>query len=229
MRYPLTALLIALNVVIYLFTALQSGNFVDIPLRTLAQDGALYGPLVVFGGEWWRLLGAMFLHGGMTHVLMNMVSLYIVGRGAELYFSKSAYLALYLFSGLIGGMASLYAHPDDIAMGASGAIFGIFGALAGFFFAHRRRLASHAKEMFQDFATVIVLNFALGMAVPSIDMSAHIGGLLTGFVGGYWLAKRPDHLLFFIGTMVALLAVCVTILQEHYATLFAPIGGVLAL
>jgi hypothetical protein len=67
------------------------------------------------------------------------------------------------------------------------------------------------------------------MAMPSIDMSAHIGGLLTGFVGGYWLAKRPDHLLFFIGAMVALLAVCVTILQEHYATIFAPIGGVLAL
>jgi rhomboid protease GluP len=229
MRYFLTSSLIALNVAVYILTGLQSENFVDIPLRTLERYGALFGPAVVLGGEWWRLISAMFLHGGMTHILMNMVSLYIVGRGAELYFSKSAYLALYLFSGLFGGMASLYAHPDDIAMGASGAIFGIFGALAGFFFAHRQRLASHAKEMFQDFATIIVLNFALGMAVPSIDMSAHIGGLVTGFIGGYWLAKRPHHLVFFIAAATIAMIAGVRFLQGYYATLFVPIGGTLGL
>jgi len=136
-RYPLTYTLIIVNIVIYLYTALLSGNLVDIDTRVLVKLGALYGPLVIERGEWWRLLTAMFLHGGMTHLLMNMYSLYLIGRGVEQYFSKSAYLSLYLFSGLFGGIVSLYVHPNAVGVGASGAIFGLFGALAGFFLAHR--------------------------------------------------------------------------------------------
>jgi len=218
--YPLTFTLIALNLAAYAFTALASGALGDIPPKTLVETGALYGPFVVFGGEWWRLFTAMFLHGGAMHLAMNMMSLYIVGRGAELYFSKATYLAIYLFSGLIGAEASLYAHPADVAMGASGAIFGIFGALVGYFLAFRQHLGPQAKEVFQDFMAIIGINVVLGLAMPSIDMSAHIGGFFTGLVGGVWLALRPAHLPFFIAACTALLFAGKAFLETYYATVF---------
>jgi len=220
-RTPLTLTLIVLNVAAYALSVFASGYIADIPSKTLIELGALYGPFVVFDHEWWRLITAMFLHGGAMHIAMNMISLYIVGRGAELYFSKSAYVALYLFSGLVGAEISLYAHPADVAMGASGAIFGIFGALIGFFIAHRHRLGPQAKEVFQDFAAIIGINVILGLAMPSIDMSAHIGGFFTGLVGGVWLALRPTHLPYFIALCTALLFAGKTFLETYYATVFS--------
>ncbi len=197
-RYPLTYGIIFLNTLFFLLSALQSGNIVDIDLDTLVDLGALYGPLVVKQGEWWRLLSAMFLHGGMTHILMNMVSLYIIGRGMELYFPKAAYLAIYLFSGLTGGLLSLYMHPMSVGVGASGAIFGVFGALAGFFLAHRKRIGAYSREFMKDFVVILGLNLMLGLSISSIDMSAHIGGLVVGMLGGYMVAKYPRSLPLFV-------------------------------
>ncbi len=197
-RYPLTYGIIFLNILFFLLSTPQSGNIVDIDLDTLVDLGALYGPLVVLKGEWWRLLSAMFLHGGMTHILMNMVSLYIIGRGMELYFPKVAYLAIYLLSGFVGGLLSLYMHPMSVGVGASGAIFGVFGALAGFFLAHRKRIGAYSREFMKDFAVILGLNLMLGLSISSIDMSAHIGGLFVGMLGGYMVAKYPRSLPFFV-------------------------------
>lgn len=83
----------------YIPAALFSADIVSMDTRVLVALGALYGPLVFGYDEWWRLLSAMFLHGGMTHLLMNMFSLYIVGRPAEIYFNKFSYLAIYFFRG----------------------------------------------------------------------------------------------------------------------------------
>ena len=129
-RYTLTYILIAASSVVYLFSALLSQSLSDMDMQVLVDMGALFGPLTVLKGEWWRLLTAMFLHGGMTHLLMNMFSLYLVGRGAEMYFDTKSYLSIYFFSGIIGGLVSLYMHPVSVGVGASGAIFGVFGALA---------------------------------------------------------------------------------------------------
>jgi len=216
-RYPLTYTIIVLNVIVYLFTALMSGSLIDIDPRVLVKLGALYGPLTIADGQWWRLLTAMFLHGGMTHLLMNMYSLYLIGRGAEQYFSKAAYLSLYLFSGLFGGLVSLYVHPNAVGVGASGAIFGIFGALAGFFLAHRDRIGTYTKAFMKDFAVVLGLNFFIGVAIPSVDMSAHIGGLITGLIGGYIVAKKPSILWLYDLAMIFLLFVGMRIVTAHYA------------
>ena len=213
-RYPLTYGIIFLNTLFFLLSALQSGNIVDIDLDTLVNLGALYGPLVVQQGEWWRLLSAMFLHGGMTHILMNMVSLYIIGRGMELYFPKAAYLAIYLLSGLVGGLLSLYMHPMSVGIGASGAIFGVFGALAGFFLAHRKRIGAYSREFMRDFAVILGLNLMLGLSISSIDMSAHIGGLVTGMVGGYMIARYPRSLPFFV-----LFGIIIVIVGAQYLSL----------
>jgi len=192
-EYPLTYTIIGINVVLYVITALMSGAVIDMDMRTLLTMGALNGTLVVGHGEWWRLFTAMFLHGGMTHILMNMFSLYLIGRGVEMYFEKKAYISIYLFSGLLGGLASLYMHPDpnSVGIGASGAIFGVFGALAGFFLAHRDKIATQSKAFMKDFGVVLGLNLVLGLSIPSIDVSAHIGGLIVGVVGGFIISKNP--------------------------------------
>jgi len=216
-RYRITYGIIAINSVVYLFSALLSGSIVDMNMQVLVNMGALYGPLTVLKGEWWRLFTAMFLHGGMTHILMNMVSLYIIGRGMEMYFSAKSYLSIYLFSGLLGGLASLYMHPESVGIGASGAIFGVFGALAGFFIAHRKHIGEHTRVFMKEFAVIIAINLVIGFSLPEVDVSAHVGGLTVGFLGGYLLSKDPRFLLLYSGLMVLLIAAVIFYLpQQHY-------------
>jgi len=201
-RYKLTYTLIILNSTVYLFSAFFSHSISDMDMQTLVDMGALYGPYTVQQGEWWRLFTAMFLHGGMTHILMNMFSLYLVGRAAEMYFDMKSYLSIYFFSGLLGGLASLYMHPASVGVGASGAIFGVFGALAGFFLAHRDKIATHSKAFMKDFAIIIGINLLIGFSIPSVDVSAHIGGLVVGLIGGFLLSKNPKWILAYSTVMV---------------------------
>lgn len=220
-RYTLTYTLIAGNSIVYLFSALLSQSLIDMDSRTLVDMGALYGPLTVLKGEWWRLFSAMFLHGGMTHLLMNMFSLYLIGRGAEMYFDTKSYLSIYFFSGLLGGLVSLYMHPVSVGVGASGAIFGVFGALAGFFLAHREKIASHSKAFMKDFTIIIAINLVIGLVIPSVDVSAHIGGLIVGFVGGFALSKNPKWIWIYSTAMVLLILLFISYLPHQYVqTLF---------
>jgi rhomboid protease GluP len=189
-------------------------------MQTLVDMGALYGPFTVLKGEWWRLFTAMFLHAGMTHLLMNMFSLYLIGRGAEMYFDTKSYLSIYLFSGLIGGLASLYMHHMSVGIGASGAIFGVFGALAGFFLAHREKIQEHTKAFMKDFSVIIVINIVLGLSIPSIDMSAHIAGLIIGFIGGFLLSKNSKWILAYSIAMVSIMIAIGTYLFNQYVQVF---------
>ena len=215
--YTLTYILIASSSVVYLFSALLSQSLIDMDMQTLVDMGALFGPYTVLKGEWWRLLTAMFLHGGMTHLLMNMFSLYIVGRGVEMYFDTKSYLSIYFFSGLIGGLVSLYMHPVSVGVGASGAIFGVFGALAGFFLLHRDKIASHSKAFMKNFGIIIMINLVIGFSIPSIDVSAHIGGLVVGFIGGFVLSKDPKWILAYNTMMILLIMAIASYLPDHYA------------
>jgi len=220
LEYKITYTLIAINVIVYIFTALFSRDIVDMDMQTLVDMGALYGPLTVFKGEWWRLFTAMFLHGGMTHILMNMFSLYLIGRGMEMYFNAKSYLIIYLFSGLLGGLASLYMHPNSVGIGASGAIFGVFGALAGFFLAHRDRIQTHSKAFMKDFAVILGINLVLGLSIPSIDVSAHIGGLIVGLVGGFVISKNQKWVWVYSGAMAMLMFVVMNYLPIYYVQIF---------
>ena len=214
MTYKITYTLIAVNILIYLISAGLSHNLMEIDTKVLLEMGALYGPDVIQKGEWWRLLSAMFLHAGMTHILMNMFSLYYVGKGVEQYFDDKSYLSIYLFSGLIGGVTSLYVHPDSLGVGASGAIFGIFGALAGFFMANRDKIEDSSKAFMKNFAGILGVNIVLGLAIPSIDISAHIGGLVAGFVGGYVLSKNPNWVWAYSGSMLILIVATLSMLSS---------------
>ncbi len=216
MRYPLTYAFIIVNVLVYFLSSSLSQDFVDMKIVVLVDMGALFGPLVLQEGEWWRLFTSMFLHGGMTHILMNMFSLYIIGRSAEMYFEKKAYISIYLFSGLIGGFSSLYMHPESVGVGASGAIFGIFGALAGFFLAHREQIVKESKSFMKDFAIILGINLLIGLSIPSVDVSAHIGGLAVGVVGGFILSKNPKWIfMYWLAMMVVMLFMAKFLLSGH--------------
>jgi len=221
LRYKLTYTIIVLNVIVYLISAFYSQSIVDMDIQVLVDLGALYGPLTVLREEWWRLGTAMFLHGGMTHLLMNMFSLYLIGRGAEMYFDTKSYISIYIFSGLIGGLVSLYVHPTSVGVGASGAIFGVFGALAGFFLAYRDKIATHSKAFMKDFAIIIGINLVIGFSIESVDVSAHIGGLVVGFIGGFMLSKSPKLIVLYSSLMLLVTVAIAYYLPSQYAqTLF---------
>jgi rhomboid protease GluP len=217
LRYKLTYTLIAINAIVYLFSALYSHSIADMDLKVLVHMGALFGPYTVQQGEWWRLGTAMFLHGGMTHILMNMFSLYLVGRAAEMYFDTKSYLSIYFFSGLIGGLASLTMHPESVGVGASGAIFGVFGALAGFFLAHKDQISTHAKAFMKDFAIIIGINLVIGFSIPAVDVSAHVGGLFVGMLGGFLISKNPKFFLLYSSAMLLVMVAWMPYLSSQYA------------
>ncbi len=195
---PLTWGLLLVNLLFYLLSAACAGSLVSIDNRTLVACGGLYGPAVLLGGEWWRLGSAMFLHGGLTHLLLNMVSLWIVGRMMEHYFGGVVTLTIYLASGVMGFLVSLLAHPAAVSVGASGAIFGLFGALGGFAFFHRERLGPHYRSFVREFGAILGLNLLVGLLIPEVDMSAHLGGLLLGALGGYLAVRSRGAFLLFL-------------------------------
>jgi rhomboid protease GluP len=219
-EFPLTYSIIGINVVIYIISSLLSHNIADMDMKVLASMGALFGPYVVFKGEWWRLFTSIFLHAGMMHILMNMFSLYLIGRGLEMYFEKKAYILIYVFSGLLGAMASLYMHPQSLGIGASGAIFGIFGALAGFFLANKDKIESQSKAFMKDFAIVLGINLVLGLSMPSIDVSAHIGGLVIGFIGGFIVSKNSKFIWIYSVLMIGLMLLVGNYLSSYYLEIF---------
>lgn len=144
--------------------------------------------LLVFGanvdiltknGDYYRLFTSMFLHIGILHLLCNMYSLYIIGKEVENVFGKVKYLIIYLLSGIAGSILSLAFNHNTICAGASGAIFGLLGALLYFGYYYRTYLGA---TLTRSIIPVIVLNLIIGFTSSGIDNAAHIGGLVGGIV-----------------------------------------------
>jgi len=217
LQFKITYTLILFNILAYFYTAFLSADIIDMNMKVLVESGALFGPITVLGAQWQDLGTAMFLHGGMTHLLMNMFSLFLIGRVVEQYFNEVSYLSIYMFSGLIGGLISLYMHPASVGVGASGAIFGIFGALAGFFLAHRSKIEAHTKAFMKEFGIIIGINMVLGFSIESIDVSAHVGGLIVGAIGGYVISKNAKLVWGYNLVMIAVMIAMMSYLPSQYA------------
>jgi rhomboid protease GluP len=139
----------------------------------------------------WRLGTAMFLHAGAIHLIMNMIGLWAGGGLAERMYGRAGYVALYLFSGLAGGVATVSHTVDVVSVGASGAIFGVFGGIGAWLVAHRERIDPTAlRAQARGLAMFIALNLIIGASVPGIDMGAHVGGAVGGFLFGLALEWR---------------------------------------
>ena len=150
------------------------------------NEGALV-PALVAQGEAWRLLSSVFLHSGAVHLGFNMISLYFLGSFVEVAFGRARFLALYLLSGLAGGLAYLYFGDFNApAVGASGAIFGLLGGILGY--ALRRGTFSWQNPLIRQLLILLALNLYIGFSVPNISNTAHLGGLVGGFAFGWLVA-----------------------------------------
>lgn len=179
-----TPALIAACVAVFLFDSLTG--------RRIASFGMSQPYLVYGAGEWWRIGTAIFLHAGLLHLVFNMYALYIVGSILEEAWGAAKLAAAFIFSGIFASLVSatvpLLVKPlaeaarSPGSVGASGAIFGLFGALGVALY--RRRHSPWARSNLTQIAVIVVINLVIGFAVPGIDNLAHLGGLASGLVIG---------------------------------------------
>jgi rhomboid protease GluP len=138
-------------------------------------------------GEVWRLVSSVFLHSGIAHLGFNMLSLYFLGSFAEQAFGRGRFFALYLLSGLSGGLAYLYFGAfNQPVVGASGAIFGVLGGVLGY--SLRQGSFSWQNPLVRQLLILLALNLYLGFSIPNISNTAHLGGLAGGFAFGWLMA-----------------------------------------
>jgi rhomboid protease GluP len=189
----LTILILLICSGLYLATALYSsnsgnGNFVNIDGQTLFIFGADLGRALA-GGQWWRLVTAGFLHGGILHILMNMWVLFDLGAQIETIYGGARMLAIYFVSNVVGFYVSAMWHPGTVSAGASAALFGLVGAMLALGVRYRGSGAGDMIRAVYGRYLVYLLIFSL---LPGVDMAAHIGGLAGGFGLGY-VAGRPEY------------------------------------
>lgn len=142
----------------------------------------------ILRGQLWRYLTPMLLHVGLAHFFVNMYSLYVIGPAVERPFGPVRYLTIYFLSGFSGVAASL-AFSQSPSAGASGAIFGILGALAGFIYQHREVMGQAGSGQLRHIILVALINLAIGLS-PGIDNWGHLGGLVAGVALSFWLGPR---------------------------------------
>ncbi len=175
-KIVVTNVLIALNVLVFFVVFALSGA--NLNVLNLLRYGAL-NSILVQNGEFWRLITAGFLHGGIFHLLFNMYSLYIIGTQIENFVGKWKFLAIYFCSMLTASLMSCVISPNSVSVGASGAIFGLLGALVYFGYHYRLYLGSVLRN---QIIPLILFNLLLGFMVSGIDNAAHIGGLIGGLL-----------------------------------------------
>jgi len=199
---PLVAsVLIAVNLAVYLVTVIQARSLENLDPSSVFSHGALI-PVNVGMGEYWRIGSSGFLHLGVLHILGNMVSLYFLGPPLERLIGRWRFLVVYLVS-LLGGSAAvmMFADPLSLSVGASGAIFGLMGALVVTF----KRMRYDLKQL----VFVLVINLFITFQVSGISWQAHVGGLVTGaLIGAAMVLPAPaKRLAIQIGASVVLVII----------------------
>jgi membrane associated rhomboid family serine protease len=186
--------LVAANVLAFAFAVFR-GNLplTGIDANDLVAWGADWGPATL-GGEPWRLITSTFLHSGLTHLVVNMVALWSVGRVVERLFGNARFAALYFTAGLFGSAVSVLVNPQLASAGASGAVLGVYGALGGFALRQRRAVPRTVFAGFAGLATTFLgLNLVIGFVAPAgIAVAAHVGGAVAGLAAGAFLARPVE-------------------------------------
>src|SRR5690625_5196523 len=168
-------LLLLVNVLMYFLLEFNGGSD---SIDTLIKYGAKYNPAILMDGEWWRIVSSMFLHIGLLHLIMNMIAVFYLGTLVERIYGSFRFFIIYMFAGIGGGVAS-FAFSMNVSAGASGALFGLFGALLFFGLIYKRLFF---QTIGMNLLILIGINIVFGFTVPAIDNAAHIGGLITGFI-----------------------------------------------
>ena len=179
-REPVTALLILLNTLIFLIVEFTGGSENG---QHMLECGAVYAPLIIEQGQWYRMITSMFLHFGAPHLINNMLVLFVLGQRLEPVTGKMKFLLIYILGGLGGNLISLILDMRtgnySLSAGASGAVFAVMGGMIYVIIRHRGRVADlNMKQMLLMAAFSLYFGFASG----GVDNAAHAGGLLCGFI-----------------------------------------------
>ncbi len=180
-----TIFLVLANIVVYIFTSVIGGDFIQTSTSALLQYGQYN--LSVWNGGFWQLLTSIFVHVDIIHLALNTLFLVIFGLRAEELFSTEEYFSVYMLSGLSGSLLTLFLMPlNTLSAGASGAIFGMYGASVIYM----------RKTVGQSIVGALIYSFLLLMLTAGADVNivAHFGGLAAGLIIGYGLAKSRRDL-----------------------------------
>ena len=181
----LTYFFIAVNTVLFLLMTIKGGS----TNTAVLIDFGAKEPFLIASGEYWRLITPVFLHIGFTHFALNNLALFFLGRLSEKIYGSVRFFIIYMMAGIIGNISSFIFVTDKIGAGASGAIFGLFGALLYFGLVYPDLFF---RTMGKDVITIIAINLIFGFMVPIVDNSAHIGGLVSGFLAAS-LVRMPKQ------------------------------------
>lgn len=174
-----TKLIILACIVMYIILGINNGNFLVFNATSLAIFGG-NNLMLVQNGEVWRLLTSAFLHAGLIHLVVNMYSLAIIGTQVETFIGKWKFLFIYLISAISGNLLSLvFSQANVVSVGASGALFGLMGALLYFGYHYRLYLSEAIRN---QIIPIILINLLIGFTISGIDNVAHIGGLIGGYL-----------------------------------------------
>ncbi len=179
-----TLALIAINVVVFLLELTQGVGISGTSGSSLIAEGGLFGPAVA-DGEWWRLITSSFLHAGLIHLAFNMYVLWILGgQLLEPRIGTDRFLAIYFIAVLWGAAGALLLSPNAVTVGASGGVFGLFGAILVL----QRQQGQSVSEIVQGpIGIFLLLNLAITFIVPGISIGGHLGGLIGGAVAAWVL------------------------------------------
>ena len=187
-RAPLTMMLLAIITLMWLYEASVHAQYDN---DKLAELGAIL-PGTLQRGEYWRLLAAMFLHGGWIHWASNSWALYQLGTLYEALFGTRRFAIVYFVSGIVASVASAMHLVNEPSVGASGAIFGVLGAfIFSIYRSPRYRGQPWTRSLIGQLVFWIGLNLVIGFSIPHIDNVAHIGGLITGLLLGFLPHREP--------------------------------------
>lgn len=218
--YFYTPIIIYLNVLIFILMALMGVDPIEPTVESLISWGGNLRALTLIG-EQWRLLTSTFLHGGLFHLILNMYALLQVGNLLETKFGNHRYFFVYIVTGITASIASIAVNDNIVSVGASGAIFGLYGLFLSLLLLKALDIPKESRKNFlSSIAIFIAYNLMLGFAKEGIDNAAHIGGLISGFFIGFFYypsIKRP-RISQFISAGIAMVLLIVVFLIPHVIT-----------
>lgn len=204
-KRTITYSIIGINVLLFVAMVVKGVHLFEPLTLDLLNWGANYKPLTT-GGEWWRLLTSTFIHIGIIHLLFNMYALYQAGVYLEPMLGKGRFLAAYLCTGVLASLCSTWWHGEEsVSAGASGAIFGLYGVFLALL-TTKLIPKGMRKALLQSIGVFVIYNLAYGAGSKGVDNSAHLGGLLSGFIIGYLyfltFQKQQFRPVFAMGLMI---------------------------
>ncbi|PMR93772.1 rhomboid family intramembrane serine protease [Streptococcus intermedius] len=202
-QYLVTSILLLVTTGFFLTMFLLRG-FAYASTQTIYEFGAMYGRSIqYFPSQIWRLASAIFVHIGLEHFAMNMITLYFIGRQAEDIFGSWNFLFLYLMSGILGNVFVFFFTPSAVAAGASTSLFGIFGAIITLRYAVRN---PYIQQLGQSYLILLVMNLVLSLT-PGISLAGHLGGAVGGALCAVIFPVRVDKKAYQIRQRILALAI----------------------